>query len=159
MAVVVDTSVSVIVFRPRTSFPILADWLFGDQGALAVCERQLDEIDCSDVLRAVAILRDAGKILYVKRDDIDDEFKGDWRHTCASDDPHIVALMRTSGVRLICTADRKLRADVVNRALMDNPRGKVYGNLIPDGPRTSCVEPERRAAERLLRDYGPLGTL
>ena len=42
-----------------------------------------------------------------------------------SDDPHIIALARTSGARLLYTADRALIADFKNSALI-RPRGKVY---------------------------------
>ena len=42
-----------------------------------------------------------------------------------SDDPHIIALARVSGARLLYTADAALIADFKNSALI-KPRGKVY---------------------------------
>jgi hypothetical protein len=47
---------------------------------------------------------------------------------CKSNDPHVIALARVSGVRLLCTHDRRsgLMADFKKKELIDNPRGKVY---------------------------------
>ncbi len=47
---------------------------------------------------------------------------------CKSNDPHIIALARLSGVRLLCTHDRRsgLIADFKEKRLVDKPRGKVY---------------------------------
>ncbi len=46
-----------------------------------------------------------------------------------SDDPHVLALARTSGARLLYTADKELIADFKNKALIDKPRGKVYSGV------------------------------
>ena len=43
-----------------------------------------------------------------------------------SDDPHVLALARTAGVRLLYTGDRDLMADFKNKELIDRPRGRVY---------------------------------
>lgn len=45
---------------------------------------------------------------------------------CQSDDEHIIGLARAANVRLLCSHDRALHADFTNRALLSNPRGKVY---------------------------------
>ena len=42
-----------------------------------------------------------------------------------SNDPHILALARVSGARLLYTADQALIADFKNKRIVD-PRGKVY---------------------------------
>lgn len=44
---------------------------------------------------------------------------------CVSDDPHIVALARLSGARLLCSLDCDLAIDFKNRRLL-RPRGSVY---------------------------------
>jgi len=46
----------------------------------------------------------------------------------ASDDPHVLALARVSGARLLCSYDQALHADFCNKAIIDRPRGKVYQN-------------------------------
>ena len=43
-----------------------------------------------------------------------------------SDDPHVLALARASGARLLYTGDNKLIADFGNRRIIQKPRGKVY---------------------------------
>jgi hypothetical protein len=45
--------------------------------------------------------------------------------TLNSDDPHILALARVSGARLLCSEDKALRGDFKNKAILD-PRGKLY---------------------------------
>lgn len=43
-----------------------------------------------------------------------------------SNDPHILALARASGARLLYTADKDLIADFKNPRIVSRPRGKVY---------------------------------
>lgn len=43
-----------------------------------------------------------------------------------SDDPHILALAQVSGARLLYSNDIDLQRDFRDKALIDNPRGKVY---------------------------------
>ena len=44
---------------------------------------------------------------------------------CISDDPHIIALARASGARVLCSLDRDLATDFKNPRLL-SPKGKVY---------------------------------
>lgn len=43
-----------------------------------------------------------------------------------SDDPHVLALARASGARILYTADRRLMDDFKDKRFIDEPRGKVY---------------------------------
>ena len=43
-----------------------------------------------------------------------------------SNDPHVLALARTAGARLLYSGDEDLIADFKNKSLIDKPRGKVY---------------------------------
>lgn len=43
-----------------------------------------------------------------------------------SDDPHVLALARVSGTRLLYTRDRKLRSDFQDPAIIADPRGQLY---------------------------------
>ena len=45
-----------------------------------------------------------------------------------SDDPHVLALARASGARLLYTGDQNLIADFKDRNLIRDPRGKVYSS-------------------------------
>ena len=60
-----------------------------------------------------------------------------------SDDPHVLALARAAGVRLLYTADRNLISDFKDRSFIDRPRGRVYSgarnaNLLTD---SVCASP------------------
>lgn len=46
---------------------------------------------------------------------------------CVSDDEHIIALARVSGVRLLCSHDKALHDDFTNPKIL-RPRGSVYQN-------------------------------
>ena len=43
-----------------------------------------------------------------------------------SDDPHVLALARLSGARVLYTGDQALTQDFKDKQLIDKPRGKVY---------------------------------
>lgn len=44
---------------------------------------------------------------------------------CGSDDPHIIALALESGVRLLCSHDKKLHADFTDPDIL-RPAGSIY---------------------------------
>jgi hypothetical protein len=46
---------------------------------------------------------------------------------CVSNDHHIIALARLSGVRLLCSHDKNLHVDFTNPSVL-RPRGSVYQN-------------------------------
>ena len=48
---------------------------------------------------------------------------------CKSDDPHIIALAQIGRVRLLYSNDMDLQKDFGDKALINNPRGKVYTTL------------------------------
>ena len=50
-----------------------------------------------------------------------------------SDDPHVLALARAAGVRLLHTGDADLTADFKNKKFIDRPRGKVYSSAANAG--------------------------
>ena len=56
----------------------------------------------------------------------DDERNLKTRANLRSDDPHVLALARAAGVRLLCTVDHDLISDFKDRRVIDHPRGKVY---------------------------------
>ena len=60
-----------------------------------------------------------------------------------SDDPHVLALARAAGARLLYTADRNLISDFKDRRFIDGPRGKVYSGAGNAGllTRSVCASP------------------
>ena len=61
-----------------------------------------------------------------------------------SDAPHVLALTRAAGVRLLCRADRNLEKDFKNKDITDRPRDKVYSSKRIARLLTGsvCVSPE-----------------
>lgn len=60
-----------------------------------------------------------------------------------SNDPHVLALARASGVRLLYTGDGNLVTDFKNAQLINHPRGKVYTRAANAGLLTNdaCRDP------------------
>ena len=65
-----------------------------------------------------------------------------------SDDPHVLALARASGARLLYTGDQDLIADFKDRNLIRDPRGKVYSSAANADLLTpsACARPDRSPA-------------
>ncbi len=61
-----------------------------------------------------------------------------------SDDPHVLALARASGARLVYTGDKNLMADFNNPHLIRGPRGKVYSSASNAKllTRSACSKPK-----------------
>ena len=80
--------------------------------------------------RAKAKLADyvrAGRAKHVPASQfVDEERKLETRADLRSDDPHVLALARVAGVRLLYTADNDLISDFTDKSFIDRPRGKVY---------------------------------
>ena len=79
------------------------------------------------MMRALRELDRAGRAQAASDIDVNDE-AGRIAQTglAGSDDPHILALARITGARVLCSADKALRDDFRNRAILDGPRGKLY---------------------------------
>ena len=71
----------------------------------------------------------AGKALLVSAGRFADDERGlRERADLRSDDPHVLALARQTGVRLLYTCDQDLIADFKNKRFIDHPRGKIYSS-------------------------------
>lgn len=91
-------------------------------------EKLLNEYAGNDaVRRRIVSLDRAGKALKVDDSLVnDEEEKIKISGLCSSDDEHIIALAKISGVRLLCSHDKKLHDDFTNKTVISSPRGKVY---------------------------------
>lgn len=77
--------------------------------------------------RRFRILDQAGRAKLVNDADVDKE--EEYVKTAfllQSDDPHILALARVSGARLLCSRDQALHADFDNGKIINKPRGYIY---------------------------------
>ena len=72
----------------------------------------------------------AGRARLISHDDfaeIEQDLRGD--HRLRSDDPHILALARASGARLLFSGDPDLIKDFKSPQIINSPRGKVYSGV------------------------------
>lgn len=68
--------------------------------------------------------------------------------TLKSDDPHILALAKVSGARLLCSHDQPLHSDFTNSALL-TPKGNIYQNASHQSLiARHCSQPDKRKRKR-----------
>lgn len=135
MCLIVDMNVAhkILLTNSDVDFKDVHASLFGSKGTIATLVyggQLLQEYNGNQaVRRRVAVLDAAGRARKVNDGRVDDETQRlSQSGLCSSDDPHIVALARISGVRLLCSHDQQLHHDFTNKRLLDDPRGKVYQN-------------------------------
>ena len=129
MCIIVDASRlgSFLADPPDEDSSLVRKWL--DKGGTLVYSTE--SIFAKEITgRAKRKLLDyvrAGKAKSIPKEHfIEDEMSLRSRLDLRSDDPHVLALARTSGARLLYTGDNDLIADFKNKKFIDNPRGKVY---------------------------------
>lgn len=87
----------------------------------------------------------AGRAIQIPHSELADDVDK-LRDQIVSDDPHVIALARFSGARVLHTHDKKLMEDFGTKDLIDGPRGTVYSSvrnadLLTD---SLCRRPARR---------------
>jgi len=130
MCAILDANVVGQVFgedRPAAGRAFF-EWLNADRGRLVVGGQLRNELDQSAAFRqwrVQAVL--AGRVTLLNDDAIDAKARQLAKEkTCRSDDEHVVAVAQLSGARLLYTNDQDLQRDFNSKALIDQPRGKVY---------------------------------
>ena len=136
MCAILDANVVGQVFgedRPASGQAFF-DWLHTDRGRLVIggkLRRELDSNVAFRQWRVQAVL--AGRVTILNDDGIDAKARQLAKeNTCRSDDEHVVAVAQVSGARLLFTNDRDLQRDFNDKALIDQPRGKVYSTRTRD---------------------------
>lgn len=95
----------------------------------------------------VELLRSGRALRYVDANVDAEEAEVTRSGLCKSDDPHVIALARVSGARVLFSEDQDLGTDFGNLELVPKPRGKVYKKaehepLLRNPP--PCRRPDRR---------------
>ena len=106
------------------------DWIESGTGKLIVggkLRQELYEAGCGEWLRGAILAGDAIEIDDAKVDREKETLED--QALCRSDDPHVIALARLGGARLLYSNDRKLHRDFKDRNLIDGPQGKIYSTL------------------------------
>ena len=127
MCAILDANAAHEVFGDRTELGAkFWRWLDEGHGRLVLGGKLRSEL--ADVIPR-KWLRQAildGQV-HQESDNVVDKLSGELERDCRSDDPHIIALTRVSGARLLYSNDRALQKDFKNRTLINRPGGKIVG--------------------------------
>jgi len=131
MCLIVDANLASLVFSENShdNFRPIIDWLSPNKdGNLVVGGRLAIELDKVAVAkRFVRSLLQAGRARQIPDTATNEEEKR-IADSCKSDDPHVIALARISGARILCSHDKTLHTDFTNQELISDPRGHIYQN-------------------------------
>ncbi len=129
MCLIIDANLCSVVLKKTsdTYYEKLRETIFSNRLTLIHGGRLTQEYDTAGVLGVIALLAQSGRAIRVSETLIQVELvkiKG----RCTSNDDHVIALARADRqrARVLCTNDQALRTDFKNKALVDNPRGKIY---------------------------------
>jgi predicted nucleic acid-binding protein len=128
MCLIVDTNVLGEVFgKPGSVYACAREWLVGRDGVLVIggTHYWAEFKKVRAALQFALEMERAGKLRRRSNSDVDVERTRVTLLPLRSDDPHIIALARESGARVLCSEDADLIADFVNPKLVPNPRGKI----------------------------------
>lgn len=132
MCVIIDASVAGVAFAIpyHVDFKPLWHWIECQDGRIVLGGRLSSELNrLPNVRRLLAEFTRAGLAVYVTKQKVDEEEKEVHKlGLCRSNDPHVIALARVSGARVLCTNDGDLEVDFKNRQLVSAPRGSIYKN-------------------------------
>ncbi len=131
MCVIVDASVAGLVFADphRADYQPLWDWLERKGGALVYGGRLATNGELKGKKTLLAKLKQAGRAYECLKADVDREERAVKKMgLCRSNDPHVIALARVSGARVLCSDDGDLEADFKNQQLVPAPKGSIYKN-------------------------------
>ena len=104
------------------------DWIESGKGRIVYSTggQFANEIGGKAKLKLQAYVQAGNAKLVPHRDfaEIEQRLRSDRR--LRSDDPHVIALARASGARLLFSGDRNLIQDFTSPQIINKPRGKVY---------------------------------
>ena len=136
MCAILDANVAAQVFgaeRPAAGQAFF-EWIDSGHGRLVLggrLRRELDRIQRLREWRLQAVL--AGRITLLNDDAVDGKARElEQQDACRSDDEHVIAVAQLGGARLLYSNDSDLQDDFRDKALTDQPRGKVYSTRIRD---------------------------
>jgi len=130
MCLIVDANLASLVFGEslHDDFRPIIDWLTSPNknGKLVVGGHLAVELNrIGRARRFIRSLQQAGRARFIP-EDVTRQETVRLSSMCESDDPHVIALAKISGARLLCSHDRALHRDFTNPDLISNPRGHIY---------------------------------
>jgi hypothetical protein len=125
MCIIIDANAIGDINGPSEHGVPVLRWLLTGGGGLVIGGKQKRELSRSDKLRSTMVaLSQAGKL-----HSLDDEkvhaLSEELKHSCHSDDPHVIAVAAISGCRLIFSHDRNLHKDAKNKDIL-SPSAAIY---------------------------------
>ena len=132
MCAIIDNNVRHEAFGEPTvqtaAGKFFVDWVNSGKGQLVVGGKLLEELsEYWNFSRWFRRARRTGQVIRVSDDAVAAETAAlESRRICKSNDAHVLALARVSGARLLFTNDQDLQEDFGNRAIIQEPRGRVY---------------------------------
>ena len=129
MCAIVDANVAGKVFASKRgeAGKKFFEWINSGRGRLVVGGQLLDELNKTPFRDWARQAVFAGLIRRLSEDKIkeSEEILLD-QGQCNSNDAHVIALAQLSGARLLYTDDGNLHKDFKNKALINDPPGRVY---------------------------------
>lgn len=131
MDVIIDAncSASALCPQPHAEFAPLMQAILNGSLRIQYGGTKLTEeyMRLGQVWKFLRVLDQAGRVAVVARAAVDEEEKR-LAEECQlkSDDPHVLAIARISGARLLCSRDQALHQDFGNPQIINKPRGKIY---------------------------------
>ena len=133
--------------KDATGAALVRDWIEAKAGRFVTGGRNYSELTNHAWMRRWFLtLGRAGLIKRVSDADVNTEEQRLVKlMVCESDDPHVIALARKSGARILYSRDQALHQDFLNKTLIDDPRGCVFQvakhkHLLSD-KRSGAVQP------------------
>lgn len=130
MCIIIDANISHLVFcnTPSNDWIPILNFIENHSNSLAIGGKVASELFKHNRTRRIIgqYLRSGNARSYNSETLIHEE--NSIISDCVSDDPHVIALARNSGARLLCSHDQDLHCDFTNPSILNNPRGKIYQN-------------------------------
>lgn len=115
--------------KPSKGATMIIDWLTSKGGMIVIGGKLTKELMKSNKPRRfIRSLRQAGRVIIIKDDLLDEDLKRLKKHNLKSNDSHVIALARVSGARTLNTGDRNLEIDFKNTKLINKPKGTIFKN-------------------------------
>ena len=133
MHIIIDANCSAdaLTPTPKPEFSPLIRAILEGKKKLAVggTKQKREYMKNTKAWKYIQLLDQAGRAFLVSDIKVDEEelvIKANI--PLVSDDPHLLALARLSGARILCSLDQALHTDFCNPRIISKPRGRVYQN-------------------------------
>lgn len=130
MCIIVDANVAGAFFAmsPNDDVRVVIDWIDYRGGKIVLGGRLTEELySIRTARRWLSERQRSGRAKLFRKMLVETEEQVvSASGLCKSDDPHVIALARVSGARVLMTRDMELQKDFKCRLLVNNPRGAIY---------------------------------